>query len=163
MTDLSASPQPRPGGRWIATGNSVVNQPTVRYRSASGDHVLAAVSLQGDQCAVPAGPLGQRLAQRGEQDVVDLGAVCRGDLVQQRVGLLGAEPYRYGAHRPGRGGGGPVGGKLGRGAAGCPGPVGQILVEPAASGPGSASSCAQRVNGVPAGSSWAGRPARMSW
>src|SRR6202044_2833700 len=76
----------------------------------AADHVLAAVSFQGDQRAVAAGPLGQCLAQRGEQDVVDLGAVGSGAPVQQRVGLPGAERYRPGADRPGRGGGGPGGG-----------------------------------------------------
>jgi hypothetical protein len=50
---------------------------------------FAAVAFHADQDPVLSGPAGQGVAEGGEQDVVDLGAVGRGDLVQQRIGLGG--------------------------------------------------------------------------
>ena len=65
----------------------VVNQPMVRDRSVPGSwSVFAAVAFEVDQDLVVAGPAAQGAGQRGEQDVVDLGAVGGGYLVQQGAG-----------------------------------------------------------------------------
>ena len=90
LTALTAAPAAGPAGERVvevdagevqAHREHVVNQPTVRDRSAPGDHVLlAAVALEVDQrsagCRSPRSraPPGQRERQRGQQPVVDAAA-----------------------------------------------------------------------------------------
>ncbi len=97
------------------------------------EQLLPAVALHAKEDGVASAPAGQGAAKSAEQDVVDLGAVGRGDLAQQGVG--GAL-----VQGDGEGGGGAVGvgaglsrGQFGRCRAGaCP--VRQVGVECAGAG-----------------------------
>ncbi len=72
------------------------------------EQVLAAVPLHLHQHALAPGPVAEHPAQRGEQHVVDLGPVHAGNLVEQRLRLLGRQPDRDRTRGPGEVGSGAV-------------------------------------------------------